>query len=185
MKLTYKTMLYIFIFILGLYIVSTRPCSTFKEALTNQTDCPDLLVQVGAKLYLDNSKKAEVPGVNPIEFRNLEEYVEFIEWQKKNDIVCPVLYLQKMYDPQGNSMYRMRPSPTDPHNGIPPVLSNEKTSKLIDASRNDPPYNTNSYPGFDPMNQRIGILTDLDKLHESGLAKADNSNAMDYNWNGK
>jgi len=130
-------------------------------------------------------KKAEVPGVNPIEFRNLEEYVEFIEWQKKNDIVCPVLYLQKMYDPQGNSMYRMRPSPTDPHNGIPPVLSNEKTSKLIDASRNDPPYNTNSYPGFDPMNQRIGILTDLDKLHESGLAKSDNSNAMDYNWNGK
>ena len=56
MKLTYKTMLYIFIFILGLYIVSTRPCSTFKEALTNQSDCPDLLVQVGAKLYLYNSK---------------------------------------------------------------------------------------------------------------------------------
>ena len=182
MKLTYKTMLYIFIFILGLYIVSTRPCSTFKEAFESKGSCPDVLVQVGPKLYLYNSKKAEVPGVNPIEFRNLEEYAEFIQWQRKNDITCPVLFLQKMYDPQGNSMYRMRPSPLDPHNGIPPVLSNEKTSKLIDASRDDPPYNKNSYPGFDPMNQRIGILTDLDKLHESGLAKSDNTNAMDYNW---
>lgn len=185
MKLTYKTMIYIFIFILGLYIVSTRPCSTFKEAFESNEACPDVLVQVGSKLYLFNSKKAEVPGVNPIEFRNLEEYAEFIQWQRKNDITCPVLFLQKMYDPQGNSMYRMRPSPLDPHNGIPPVLSNEKTSKLIDASRDDPPYNKNSYPGFDPMNQRIGILTDLDKLHESGLAKSDNTNAMDYNWNHK
>jgi len=185
MKLTYKTMLYIFIFILGLYIVFTRPCSTFKEAFESKESCPDVLVQVGPKLYLYNSKKAEVPGVNPIEFRNLEEYAEFIQWQRKNDITCPVLFLQKMYDPQGNSMYRMRPSPLDPHNGIPPVLSNEKTSKLIDASRDDPPYNKNSYPGFDPMNQRIGILTDLDKLHESGLAKSNNSNSMDYNWNGK
>ena len=58
----------------------------------------------------------------------------------------------------------------------------KKQVKLIDASRDDPPYNKNSYPGFDPMNQRIGILTDLDKLHESGLAKSDNTNAMDYNW---
>jgi hypothetical protein len=185
MKISYKTMLYIFIFVLGLYVVATRPSAAFQEALTSRADCPDLLVQVGPKIYLFNSKKAEVPGVNPIEFRNLEEYVEFIEWQKQNDIVCPVLYLQKMYDPQGNTMYRLRPSPTDPHNGIPPVLSNEKTSKLIDASRDDPPYNTNSYPGFDPMNQRIGILTDLDKLHETGMAKSENSNAMDYNWNGK
>ena len=73
MKLTYKTMIYIFIFIIGLYIVSTKPCSTFKEAFESNEACPDVLVQVGSKLYLFNSKKAEVPGVNPIEFRNLEE----------------------------------------------------------------------------------------------------------------
>jgi hypothetical protein len=181
---TYKTMLYILIFVLGLYVVATRPCAAFQEALTGAPACPDILVQVGAKIYLFNSKKAEVPGVNPIEFRNLEEYTEFISWQKKNGIVCPVLFMQKMYDPQGNSMYRMRPSPNDPHGGIPAVLSNEKVSKLIDASRDDPPYNTNSHPGFDPMNQRIGVLTELDQLHESGLAASTNGNAMDYNWSG-
>tara|TARA_Y100000022_G_scaffold187274_1_gene184580 strand:+ start:103 stop:654 length:552 start_codon:yes stop_codon:yes gene_type:complete len=180
--LNYKTTLFIFIFILGFYIVLTRPSKIFREPLTNKKDCPDLLVQIGSKIYLFNSKRAEIPGVNPIEFRNLEEYVEFIEWQKSQDINCPVLFLQKTYDPQGNSMYRIKPSPTDNFGGIPPVLANEKISKIIDATRDDPPYNTNSYPGFDPMNQRIGILTELDKIHEKGLQNSNNKNAMDYNW---
>jgi hypothetical protein len=79
-------------------------------------------------------------------------------------------------------MYRIKPSPTDNFGGIPPVLANEKISKIIDATRDDPPYNTNSYPGFDPMNQRIGILTELDKNHEKGLHNSNNKNAMDYNW---
>ena len=60
MKLTYKTMLYIFFFILGLYIVSTRPCSTFKEAFESKGSCPDVLVQVGPKLYLYNFPKVNL-----------------------------------------------------------------------------------------------------------------------------
>ena len=71
MKLTYKTMLYIFIFIWD-YIVSTRPCNTFKEAFESKESCLIFLVKVGPKLYLYNSKRP-IPG-EYIEFRNLEEY---------------------------------------------------------------------------------------------------------------
>ena len=57
--------------------------------------CPNLLIQKGCKIYLHNTKIAEVPGVNPIEFNNLEEYTQFIDWQRSQGIRCPVLYLQE------------------------------------------------------------------------------------------
>lgn len=178
-----KTLIFtILVFLLGLYFVSMYDSKTIKESMSNQESCPDVLVQKDAKIYLFNSRKAEIPGVNPIEFRNLEEYVEFTEWQKSQGIKCPVLFLQKTYDPQGNGVYRIRPSPTDPHGGIPPVQMNEKVTKLLDASRDDPPYNTNSNPGFDPKMQRIGMNTPLDKLHNKGLINSSNPNAMDPNW---
>ena len=55
--------------------------------------------------------------------------------------------------------------------GLPPIsgldLSNERTNKslLLDAGHNDPPYNKNSYPGYDQNNQYIGLKTPLDKLY--------------------
>ena len=36
---------------------------------------------------------------------------------------------------------------------------------LVDASRDDAPYNSGSFPGFDPDNQYIGENTPLDKLY--------------------
>ena len=46
-------------------------------------DCPNLLIKKGKKLHLINSKKAMIPGVNPIEFNNLEEYAEYVKWSQK------------------------------------------------------------------------------------------------------
>ena len=80
--------------------------------------CPDILIQQGNKIYLYNSKKATVPGVNPILFENLESYVEFLNWQKSQNISCPVLYLQHSFDTQGNEAYKIRPSITDPQGGL-------------------------------------------------------------------
>ena len=56
---------------------------------------------------------------------------------------------------------------------------------LTDAGRDDPPYNQNTYPSFDPENQDIGKFTPLDKMfHEQeGLPKSDF--ATDSNWGGK
>ena len=85
--------------------------------------CPNMLIQKGAAYYLYNTKLAEVPGVNPVRFNNLEEYVEFLDWQRSQGIRCPVLYLQEVYDSQGNMTYKARPSATDPQGGLPPTTA--------------------------------------------------------------
>jgi hypothetical protein len=85
--------------------------------------CPNLLVQKGCKFYLTNTKLARVPGVNPVEFQNLEEYTEFLAWQRGAGIRCPVLYLQESYDAQGNRVYNERPNPAEPQGGLQPVTA--------------------------------------------------------------
>jgi len=93
----------------------------FTDQPTKLTRCPNLLIQKGAKYYLYNTKLEEVPGVNPIVFDTLEDYTEFLDWQHHVGIRCPVLYLQYTENPQGESMYRVRPSVTNPQPGIPPA----------------------------------------------------------------
>lgn len=82
--------------------------------------CPNLLFQRGSRYYLYNSKLAKVPGVNPISFEHLEEYTEFLEWQKAQGIVCPVLYLQHGINAQGDDTYTVRPSVSNLNAGATP-----------------------------------------------------------------
>ena len=56
---------------------------------------------------------------------------------------------------------------------------------LVDAGRNDPPYNTGDYPAFDAWNQYIGEEVPLDKMfHLQQKAGKLSDNAMDTNWGG-
>ncbi len=116
-----------------------------------ETRCPNLLIQKDSRFYLHNSKLATVPGVNPVEFDNLEDYTEFIEWQKSQGLNCPVLFLQQTYDTQGEAVYKVRPSVTDQQGGL-----------LVDATRNDPPYNQHSIPAYDQSSFYVGKITPLD-----------------------
>jgi len=150
-------------FMAGLYVCLHYSSATVKEGFTPR--CPNLLIQHGNEIWLKNTSLAEVPGVNPIVFHNLDEYVEFVKWQKSQGIKCPILYLQKSYDAQNSPTYQIK----DP-------------IQLLDASRNDPPYNTNSYPGFDPLNQNVGDVTMLDKYHDIGQTTPTSVNAMDPNY---
>jgi hypothetical protein len=81
--------------------------------------CPNILIQKGAAFYLYNSKLAKVPGVNPVKFSNLEEYTEFLEWQRSQNIRCPVLYVQNTYDAEGHEVFQVRPSVFEPQGGLP------------------------------------------------------------------
>jgi len=124
-----KMLFFIILFLGALYFYTkythTNMFTGFQESLTNMNGelrCPNLLIQKDAKFYLYNTNIAEVPGVNPIEFNNLEDYVEFLEWQRGAGIRCPVLYLQNTYDAQGNRVYKMRPSVTEPQGGLPPTV---------------------------------------------------------------
>lgn len=126
--------------------------------------CPNILVNEGDKIYLYNDQKAKIPGVNPIVFNNLEEYVEYVEFARSQGVQCPLLYLRKMNNTQGDDVYAIRSSPFTSDSAPQQQSVAEMTrgkNHLIDASRDDPPYNQDSFPGFDGENQRIGKLTPL------------------------
>jgi hypothetical protein len=110
-----------------------------------------MLIQKGAAFYLYNTKLAEVPGVHPVRFNNLEEYVEFLDWQRSQGIRCPVLYLQEVYDSQGNMTYKARPSATDPQGGLPP------TTASLDANVTQFP----SQPGI-PGNASDNVMSGIE-----------------------
>lgn len=204
--------LLILVFLIGLYFYAKKGNSLVNEGFSNNPKngprCPNLLIQKGAKFYLYNSKLAQVPGVNPVEFNNLEDYTEFLDWQRSQNIRCPVLYLQETYDAQGNRVYKTRPSVTEPQYGLPPsreapigiasqVTPMMETSlepvgeeaypnptKLVDATRNDPPYNQGSYPAYDQTSYYIGTTTPLDKMNTQQEAAKISPDPMDPNWGG-
>ena len=187
------------VFILGLYFTASYTSEQVIEGFDNsQSSCPNILIQKGKEIYLHNSKMAKIPGINPVKFNNLEEYTEFVDWQRSQNIKCPVLFLQHSYDAQGKVVYKFRPSPTDIQGGLPPVLTygsddqalplslqTAPQTKLIDASRDDDPYNQKSYPGYDPSNLYEGEYTPLDKMfHEQEGNGKKSTNPMDVNWGG-
>jgi hypothetical protein len=180
-------------FLGGLYFYITYSKthkSYMLEGLTTMNGelrCPNILIQKDAKYYLYNSEIAQVPGVNPIMFNNLEEYTEFLEWQRSAGIRCPVLYVQNSYDVQGNRVYKVRPSVSELQGGLPPTTPVPlplKFTPLVDATRNDGHYNENSYPAYDQSSYYVGSTTPLDMIKNSDANMLYSDNAMDPNWGG-
>jgi hypothetical protein len=211
----------IVVFCIGLYLYSfgllKKNAILSQENMEDKTDdkkppCPDMLINRGDVLLLYDSNSPELNGVNPIPFYNLDEYINYLEIQRKKGIHCPILYLQKENDTQGNDIYRMRPSPFDQQGGLQPygltkaelnhqdlpngyspkVLFGDDTShvdttkpiQIIDATREHPPYNAGNYAGFDPHGMDIGRYTDVDKIHDSTNQTGLSDNPHDSSWGG-
>jgi len=213
-----KTIIIIILFLIGAYITYTRPSSIKlpegfdnEDKLARDADsgnnnvgsvsggenmdvlngkrCPNILIQHGNEIFLYNSKVAKVPGVNPIRFKSLEDYSEFMEWLHGRGIRCPILFLQYSYDAQGNPVYKMRPSPTDLQGGLSPNVPYSPAPaslvQMMDASRDNPPFNNEMYAGFDPLNFNMGDHTPLDAaFREKELTMTYSDNPMDANWGG-
>jgi spore cortex formation protein SpoVR/YcgB (stage V sporulation) len=200
----------IIVFLAGIYAIMNHKYPSKMESMetmentenhdnnTNE-NCPDLLVQKGKVLVLYNTKQPIVDGKNPIPFFNLDEYIHYLEIQREKGINCPVLFLQQENNSQGQDVYRMRPSPFELQGGLPTMANinnqniqhiqnaetnNMKVYEYKDASRDNPPYNTNQYNGFDPYGQDIGIYTEVDKIHDSTEMNKISDNPMDSNWAG-
>jgi len=175
-------------------------CITYKhrdlvEGLTNNKglnsnfSCPNLLIKRGSEIYLLNKRKAVIPGVNPIRFDNLEQYAEYLQWQRRVGIHCPVLYFEESFNAQNVPTWRFASDPFDPQGGNPPYdvmqgAGNQQVGKLLDANVDtNPPANSGGYAAFDPDNQNIGRYTPLDKMFHSNSVFSDNP--MDPNWIGR
>lgn len=181
-------------FIIGLMFTMLHTSQTVQEAFEGRDRdaasasakrCPNILIQKGSELYLHNSRIAKVPGVNPLKFNNLEEYVEFMNWQRSQGIRCPVLFLQHTFDAQGKPVYKIRPSPTDPKGGLPPVAA---ITPVIDTDRiedaDNPPMDATSYPPFDPMDPKAWSVNDEISNANARIKNRVSANPMKPNWGG-
>lgn len=181
-------------FLAGIYVILT-PRNAIETLANNikgdeeNKHCPDLLIQKGDKLLLYDTKKP-TDDTNPIPFFNLDEYIFYLEEQRKLGNTCPVLYLQQENNAQGQDVYRIRPSPFDGQGGLPLITGVDEQkvknsiTKVLDATRDHPPYNIGNYSSFDPYGQYVGIYTDVDVLHDSTKKPASSDNPMDPNWAG-
>ena len=212
MIFNYKILAIVLFFILGLYYYTNS--SKIYENLTNNSEtnetnetnetkktpyrCANMLIEKDGKILLFNSNLAVVPGVNPVQFNTLEEYAEFIEWQKSQNINCPVLYLQYTTDTQNNDLFQIKPSifensgglPTTKSLTLPGKISDDyyEKNKMLDATLNSTPnsnikFNTGMFSGFDQYNQNVGVETPLDFLYNEKTTES--RNPMDPNWGGK
>ena len=177
-NLNIKYIAIIILFLLGLYFYSYHGLIC-KETFLNKEHikCPNILLQKNGKIILKNSKLVEVPGVNPIIFNNLEEYVEFVKWQQSQNINCDVLYLNHEYDIQGKEIYSIRPDPEDPEPGVNSISAGN--IEILDITNNSDidvetiknlPDNSVLYPtleNYDNINNKILATPNkpLDKLY--------------------
>jgi len=174
----------------------------FENNENESTGCPNLLLKKGNTLLLYNSNAPEVPGQNPLPFYNLDEYINYLEIQRRNGKRCPVLFLQYENNAQGQDVYRVRSSPFDMTGEIPrgvdtnlyirdlgqltgavPTHIGGTPVKIIDSSR-DSGFNSNNFPGFDPIGLHQGQYTEIDANHERGTLLPISDNPMDPNWGG-
>ncbi len=133
----YSVLIMVLIFFLyfwGLFNIFELPVEPFVSGT-----CQTTLIKDGNYIFLYDPSMAKVPGVNPIKFKDLDEYKEYIEWQRKSNLRCPILHLEKTCTAQGTHMYEIRQNFLD----IP-----EHGSQLKQVSRILP---------FDPENQTQGI----------------------------
>lgn len=180
------------VFIIGMYVTAYHGNDeSAKEGFSNSgggistdSSCPNLLVKKGNSLLLYNTNKPIVDGENPIPFFTLDDYIQYLEIQRKSGVQCPILYLQQETNTQGQDVYRMRPSPFDQQGGLPTTAAPIQVMKALDANRDNAPFNAGNYPGFDPQGLHIGVYTDIDKTHDSTHDNVISDNPMDSNWAG-
>lgn len=177
----------IFLFLFGLYIVSTYSAKQITEGFSehvphvdvaSKESCPDLLVQKANKVYLYSTNEPEVQGVNPIVFDNLHQYTEFVEYKRSKGIRCPVLYLKQIYDTQGKSNYRFYAPPESPLTDR--CLHNQFQN--IERGLINSGFNPGNTPSYDSTLQNVGVYTPLDAMEKSCDVVSDS--AMDTHWGG-
>lgn len=161
-----------------------------KPEKNASNECYNMLIEKDGKYVLFNSKIPKKDGYNPLEFNNLDEYIEFVEKQENMNKQCPVLYLQYTTDAQNNDLIVVKPSLFENNGGLnsTPVVDDVKVGNMYDATLDSNPnkevkFNTNMYSGFDQHNQNIGTDNPLDKIFNE--ASKISRNPIDPHWGGK
>ena len=184
-----KIIIVLIVLCLGLYYIAMHCRVLSVENFLHSSDkedseektilkrCPNILLERQNQFYLYNSKMASVPGINPIRFNNLEEYVDFIKWQRGQGINCPVLHLQYIRDTQDNGTYIVRRNTFDNQSQTVDLnhetIMNNIMGNPFDMNTDRPPMAMQGPFSFDPLNQYIGVKTPVDRIT---LPRSNNNN---------
>jgi hypothetical protein len=90
-----------------------------------------MLLQVGSSIWLYNSNNPIIKNINPIPFNNIEEYYDFVKWQNDVNIKCPILYVQQVYNTQGEAEYHLRNTPLQPFNEDKIIIESTDTTIIV------------------------------------------------------
>jgi len=146
----------IIVFLAGIYWILNMK-ENFDADNKNEDDksnCPNMLIQKDGVLLLYNSNKP-TDETNPIPFANLDEYIYYLEAQRKLGNECPILYLTQETNTQGKDVYRIRPSPFDLQGGLPTI---SKSHNMY----NYPPLSiSNTHKSYQPP---APTITDINSL---------------------
>ena len=153
-----------FMFMFGIYFIAKpKRHESFISA-----ECPNTMIKDGNKILIYNPNHPKVPGVNPIQMESLEDYEEYVSWQRANKINCPILHLEKVFNTQGEEKYQVKDDFNSENcdgglnHDVPNVKETPDLGKIIDATLDNPPYNSNEYPGYDPLDQDVGRKNVID-----------------------
>jgi len=150
----------VLVFLAGIYFLyvysfypetkSTPTLSVKELGTTDESTCPNLLIQHGSQLYMFNTNRPIVSGVNPVIFSNLDDYIYYVKIQRTDyGRNCPILFLQQETTAQGEDVYRVRPSPFELEAGTPtPTVATPTQLAAIqtyfDSSNNSTPTLSNT-----------------------------------------
>ena len=111
-------------------------------------ECGNVLVKRGEHIYLYNTN--DNSDSLPIHFNNLDEYIEYVQNQRSQNIQCPILFLQEESDVQGNTFYKAKPSPHDltkrDFDYVQPIIDSSRTSKTFNKNHKGTNVKLNKYP---------------------------------------
>lgn len=129
MKLFYSVWIILLFFILGIYMTMTYSSYDLLHSYSNT--CPNILLQVGSSIWLYNSNNPIIENINPIHFNNIEEYYDFVKWQNEVNVKCPVLYIQQVFNTQGEAEYYVRNTPLQPFDEHKLIIESTDTTTIV------------------------------------------------------
>ena len=130
MKIFFILLAFLFGFYICLNYSNKQVVEYFQNNNNNKRTCPNILIQKGNVLWLYNKDEKTIPGINPIIFEKLSDYVKYVEWQQQNNIECPILYFQEIETTQGKRKLRHFPNYLNKNGGLP-SFNNLQYSKAI------------------------------------------------------
>lgn len=64
-------------------------------------ECPNVIMESGGQIHLYNTRKAKVPGVNPITLNSINDYPQLMAFLNAKGMNCPALFLRQGRNAQG------------------------------------------------------------------------------------